>query len=395
MKITLHRYLMKEQLVPLSVCVLALSFVLVTGRMLQLTQYLFTSSVTLVDLAEIMAYAMPKLILYSLPLATLIGILLAFLRLNADSELIALRAAGIAFYQFLPPVLGVLVTVTAFSYFNAVFLVPLSNSAFEYKLRSLGKASLPALLKEGTFIDDIPKLVFFFQSVNASDLSIRGIFVQDQRQENVRVAIIAERARIVQQREANHLTMKLQDGFITRVGDDMKEAQCVSFKAYDLFISFDDLFDQPVKRVKQEMTLKELLVNMRTEQYEKFRRNFSMEFHQRLAFPLSCILLGLLGPPLGSLFRQGGRMAGITLGVAVFLAYYLAISAGKGLGKNGLLPPALAMWTPNVATLIAVCYFWIKAQRETPFQLAAAWKSVQPYFESVLGRFKPKRKERA
>jgi lipopolysaccharide export LptBFGC system permease protein LptF len=73
-----------------------------------------------------------------------------------------------------------------------------------------------------------------------------------------------------------------------------------------------------------------------------------------------------VGAPLGALFRQKGRMAGMTVGLGVFLAYYIALSAGKGLGENGLVSPLLAVWLPNFLTTLVVILLWRKVQREIP-----------------------------
>jgi lipopolysaccharide export system permease protein len=381
MNIILYRYIIKEQLVPLVVCLMGLSFVLITGRLLQLTRYLFNSSLSFVDLFEIIAFAMPKLILYALPMATITGILIAFVRLNSDNELTALRAAGVSFAQFLPPVLCVLTLVSALSFYSTLYLVPTSNNAFETKLKSLGRASLPLILKEGTFIDVIPNLIFFFRSVDPTNLTINGVFVQDHRQADVRMAIVADHAQIVYQKDQNNLTFKISNGIITRVSDNFKDAQAISFKLYDLSLSLDELLGSTGKnsKNKREMSLMELLQMIR----KKSDVGYSLEFHQRLAFPLSCLLLGLVGAPLGSLFRQRSRMTGITLGLGVFVAYYILLSAGKGLGENGLLPPFLAVWTPNLLTLVAAIYLWIKTHRETPFAVSSLWKNLGPRLESI------------
>jgi len=94
---------------------------------------------------------------------------------------------------------------------------------------------------------------------------------------------------------------------------------------------------------------------------------WSVELHQRIAFPSACLLLGLLGPPLGSLFRQRGRMTGITIGVGIFLAYYVLLSAGRTFGENS---PFFAVWTPNLLCFVLAVYLWTKMHRETPFYLA-------------------------
>ena len=90
--------------------------------------------------------------------------------------------------------------------------------------------SLPTFLKDGTFIDIVPNLVFYFREVNPSDLSIQGVFVQDQRQQDVRMVIVAERAQILTPRNINQIIFKISNGIITRVPDNLKDAQAGVFQ---------------------------------------------------------------------------------------------------------------------------------------------------------------------
>ncbi|NTW35221.1 MAG: LptF/LptG family permease, partial [Syntrophobacteraceae bacterium] len=55
-----------------------------------------------------------------------------------------------------------------------------------------------------------------------------------------------------------------------------------------------------------------------------------------------------------------------TLGVGVFLAYYVLLSAGKGLGENDIIPAWLAMWTPNILTTALALYLWSLMHADTP-----------------------------
>ena len=369
---TLYKYLIREQIVPLSVCFFGLSLILIMGRLLQLTRYLFTSSVTVGDLAAVMAFAMPNLVLYALPMATLVGVLLAFVRLNSDNELVALRAAGVGFHQFFPAIISLLVITTVFSFFNVLYLMPSANRAFEMKLKSLGRSILPVLLKEGTFIDIVPKIVFFFGSVDAANLKIEGIFVQDNRQPEVGVVIVADHAQIAYPPDLSQLIFKISSGMITRVADDLRNAQAIAFKNYDLALSMDELFgaSSGFTKGRKEMTLSELRAKMR-EKGPDYELSFALEYHRRLALPLSCLLLGLVGAPLGAMFRQSGRMAGITLGLGIFLTYYIVLSAGKGLGENGIISPFFAIWLPNLLTAMVAALLWVKMQREVPLSLGS------------------------
>ncbi|NTV42620.1 MAG: YjgP/YjgQ family permease [Syntrophobacteraceae bacterium] len=369
---TLTRYVIKEQLIPLGVCFLGICLILITGRLLQLTRYLFASSVNVWDIIELIGYAMPKLIIYAFPMATLIGVLLAFVRLNGDNELVGCRAAGVSFAQFLPAVVMVSSLATLLSFFNSVTILPHANSSFQNKFKSIGRVSIPAMLKEGTFIDLIPKLVFFFNSVNTADLAVQGILVQDQRQPDMRIVIIAERAQLAYQKDYSHIVFKIHNGIITRVPDNLKDAQAITFRTYELSLSLDEIFGTlpSGSRGRKEMSLSELY-SISYGEGKKTDPRFSLEFHSRLALPSSCLLLGLVGAPLGALFRQRGRLTGITLGILLFLAYYIGLSAGRGLGENRLVTPFIAMWGSNMGIAILVVYLWAKVHRETPFKIAS------------------------
>jgi lipopolysaccharide export system permease protein len=169
-------------LIAVPICLAGVFFVLLTGQLFQLMKILFSSSCSVWDIAEVVLLVMPRLAQFATPMAIMLGVMLVFVRLNGDNELIALRAAGTSFVEFLPPILGVLLFATVVSFINSLYIIPASNSAFEMKLRSLGRASVPTILKEGVFVSSIPKLVFFFRSVDHSDMSIKGVFIQDQRQ---------------------------------------------------------------------------------------------------------------------------------------------------------------------------------------------------------------------
>ena len=372
MRKTLYTYLVREQAVPVLICLAGVSFVLITGQLLQLMRILFASSCSLKDIGQIVLLAMPKLFLYSGPMATLLGVMLAFVRLNGDNELIAFRAAGTGFIDFLPPVLVVLLFATLLAFINAIYVIPISNSAFELKLKSLGRASIPALLKEGTFVSAIPKLVFFFRSVDHRDLSIKGVFLQDQRQPNEKVTITAEKAQIILPSDSSGIIFRIADGVITRTAKDLKDAQALAFKNYDFTISMDEIMGAAKEAVKskREMNLKEIYQQVKKSAKGRPQVYWSLEFHNRLAFPSACLLLGLLGPPLGALFRQRSRMTGVTIAVGIFLAYYVILSAGKGLGENGVVSPFFAVWTPNLLSLVLAVYLWTKLHRETPFAIA-------------------------
>ncbi len=378
----LYRYIIMEQLIPVGVCIFGLIVVFVTGRMMQLMQMLIGSNVTLFDLFELILLTMPMIMLFALPMATLIGILMGFLRLTSDNELMVMRSSGIKFSQFASPVLSVALLTTGISLVSAIHIMPHTNTLFRIKLNSLGRAALPALLKERTFINFIPGMILFFQSVEPTQLSLQGVYVQDERDQRVQSTIVAENGQIVYQEERDLLVIKITNGIITRIQEDFQNAQTVSFQEYELSFRMDELSNRgPVKfRGRGDMTFWELREESRkTKNIEEgVAAWFAMQLHQMLALPFGCLVLGLLAPPLGSRFRQANRMMAVLVGISLFLGYYVLLSAGKGLIKNGLLAPSIGIWTPNVVTLLLALALWVQTQREKPSRmlnrLAQPWQ---------------------
>jgi len=371
---------------PVLICLAGVCFVLVTGQLLQLLRILFASSCSMKDLAEILLLAMPRLLLYATPMSILLGVMLAFVRLNSDNELTAFRAAGISFLGFLPPVLVVLTIATALSFINAICVIPVTNHAFESKLRSLGRTTIPTLLKEGIFISNIPNLVFFFRSVDRTDYSIKGVFLQDQRQPEEKVTIVAESAQLVIPHDSSTITFKLANGMITRAAKNLLDAQAVAFKNYEFILTMDEIMGaEKGGRKRSEMSLAEIYEQVHKATNTKTLVWWSLEMHQRIAFPSACMLLGLLGPPLGAVFRQRSRMTGVTIGIGIFLIYYIMLSAGRGLGENNLIPPFFAVWTPNLLSLLLVIYLWTKLFRETPFYISLLGRPLNRIRHALLG----------
>src|SRR5712692_4036807 len=73
-----------------------------------------------------------------------------------------------------------------------------------------------------------------------------------------------------------------------------------------------------------------------------------------MAFPLGCIMLSLVGIPLGVSSRKGGKSAGyVTALFLAFFCYYLALISLTGMAKQRALPVEVAVWTPNAAFMLA------------------------------------------
>ena len=102
----LYRYLILEILPPFGVSLLGFTSIVFLGRMMKITQMIVVKGVGLIDVLKTCAYLLPYLLVFTLPMAATVGILLAMTRLTVDQEMIAMKTAGLSYGQLLPPVLG-------------------------------------------------------------------------------------------------------------------------------------------------------------------------------------------------------------------------------------------------------------------------------------------------
>ena len=102
----LYRYLVLEILPPFGVSLLGFTSIVFLGRMMKVTQMIVIKGVGLIDVLKTCVFLLPYLLVFSLPMAASVGILLSMTRLTVDQEVIAMKTAGLSYGQLLPPVLG-------------------------------------------------------------------------------------------------------------------------------------------------------------------------------------------------------------------------------------------------------------------------------------------------
>ena len=89
--------------------------------------------------------------------------------------------------------------------------------------------------------------------------------------------------------------------------------------------------------------------------------NLEINLADKTAWPFACVVGVILSLPLALRFGKRGRMVGMAMAIGAFFAYYLLVSAFAALGRNNAFPPTLAAWIPNIAFGVAgVFLLWLE-----------------------------------
>ena len=352
----LNKYIAGEILPGFLVNILVFTSIMLMARVMELANLVISKGVSLSLVAEILLLVTPKVLSMTLPMATLLSVLTAFLRLSADSELTVLRASGISLYQMSPPVLVFGFLVGLLTAVFSIWVAPETNWRFKTQLLDLAKARADLAIEEQTFIRSFPGLVFYVSQLSPGSDRMNQVFINDSRSENEDSIIVAQRGRLGVDLETGVLLFHLEDGVIDRVYADRQSTDSIFFETYELKISPGPEFEQEdapgVFRGRQETPTSQLRAASRASERDSDRIVYLLEWNRRLALPFTSFIMALIGLPLGASFRVRGRNFALIMGLGVFICYYVMFSLGWSLAESGVLPPSVAVWFSNVVLAV-------------------------------------------
>jgi lipopolysaccharide export system permease protein len=365
---TLYLYICREIAVPFLLGLATFTAALLMGRILQIADLVVARGVGLSSMLWLIVYLLPFFFMITLPMSLLLALLLAFGRLSADSEITAMKSCGVGLYSLLPPVLTcALITYLATTFVTA-YALPWGNTSFRNLLINIIQTRATINLKERVFNDDFPGLVIYVDRLSQEENIMSGILIQDERNPKDPSTIFADSGMIVTDAETKTLRLSLKNGGIHR-GVGKEDYRMLEFQDYDLTINLLQAARGIIK-TELDMTIAELRENLRTHPTDdKIRRDTLIEYHRRFALPLACFVFAVIGVPLGIQNHRSGKSAGFSISIGVILLYYIIFNTGKTLGQNGFVPPAVAVWSPDIIFLLLGGYLFRKtaAEQSIPF----------------------------
>jgi lipopolysaccharide export system permease protein len=281
---------------------------------------------------------LPSLLVIILPIAFFFGTLYALSKLNSDSELVVMGAAGYSRAQLSLPVFIAAFIVMALTYLCALVLMPAGQRAMNDKVVDIRSDIGAALLNEGEFNTPAKNLTVFIRDL-ASDGQFRGVMVYDDRNTKRPTTYLAERGVLAQTPAGARLIMF--DGTIEQTEKGGAQLSVLKFQSY----VFDlDQFAGPrgaVSRATSERYLSELLWPPASKDItEKIRNAYLAEAHNRLSEPLYCIAFALIALAAITRGRRARGAYALRLTMAFLLGSALRI-AGYGIQGLATRQPAL------------------------------------------------------
>lgn len=347
---TLDRYLIREILVPLGLSLLVLTFVLEIPPILREAEALIARGVEWSIVGHVLLLLLPQALGITIPMSVLLGILIAFGRLSADREFVALQACGVSIFRLIRPVaLIALLAMVADAYVMIVAL-PNANQTFREILFNVVANRAESNVKPRVFFDDFPNRTLYVRDVVPSG-GWREVFLGDTTRPDETTVYLAKEGRLVIDRDKRTVVVELKNGTRhTTLTSKPEEYEGGEFETILISLDPDAVFPRfvPAKGIP-EMSIAELEQSV-VEGAKTGNPGNNQRFmiQQKFSIPIAALVLALIGLALGVSNRKDGRLASFVLGFGVIFVYYVCLWTARAAAIGGRFPAALAPWIPNV-----------------------------------------------
>lgn len=358
----LSRYVFREILTSSALATALATFVIFLQRSSRLFEILVRSAKGVAFL-ELCVLVLPPVLLLSIPFGVLVGILVGLGRMSADNEMIAMRSGGVSSRIVVAPVVTFALLATGISAACALWLNPLAIRAFYKIVNREGSSQITADVEprvfEEQFTNDNTVLYVDDVKSEAGPVMWRGVFIADltppsERKTGLKDQPVGPKVTVAREALAqadpthNRVQLTLRD-------QSVHDAPYHSKSPTGVMVLTENEQQEQKAKPYEEMFTRELLQFIHSHARKTQEGTDSLiELHRRLALPVGCLMLALVGIPLGASSRKGGRSAGYVWAIFLaFFCYYLAYISLTRLASSHSLQVELASWLPNAAFFIA------------------------------------------
>ncbi|HAY20689.1 LPS export ABC transporter permease LptF [Desulfobacca acetoxidans] len=366
----IYRHLWRECWDIFAVGLLAITVIVFMGRITRVMQMIITKGVSLIDIGKFCVLLLPYLLLFTVPMAAMIAVLITFLRLSNDNEIMALKTSGVSVLQLLPPILAFALVISSAALFFSLYATPWGNQEMRRLLSEVTKRRADLGIREQVFNNDFEHVVLFVNRVPTSGGPMEGVFLSDDRDPQVPITIAADKALLLFDPKSERLIMQLFQGRVLRLSEDATSFHSIEFETYQVPLELFKFVPKP--KSEDEMFLGELRQALAQHKPGTLDYNkLLVELNRRFSLPVGACIMILIAMPLGISTQIKGRAVGLIMGLVIFLLYYLLLTAAWRLGQHAIIPPGLAPWLPDFIFLFVAWGLWRRSRRDIPIGAGA------------------------
>jgi LPS export ABC transporter permease LptF len=356
----IYRYVVREFLESFLFGLAVFSSILLLDQIFQLINLFLSKGISLWVVVRLFVLILPNIFSLAVPMASLLGILLAYGRLSEDNEITALRSTGMSYFRFTMPTLALIALFSvSLVYFN-MDLSPRTHRQFRKMYQEI-LIQRPLVKFEEKAITSVDEYRIYVEKVDRKTNTLYGINIYrfDPQDQGVPWRISASSAAVSV--SPHGIVFHLSNGYWQKANP-AKPSDLVhlNFTTYQFSIPFGGQA-MPFSQSLREMSGAQLLAEIDDYKTRKLPTAFlENEYWLRWTISLAPLVLAIAGMPLGMIFERGGKSIGFGMSLLILFGFYTLLVTGLNIGEKGYIPARYILWLPDIVTLAVGVLLWRK-----------------------------------
>jgi len=166
-------------------------------------------------------------------------------------------------------------------------------------------------------------------------------------------------------------------------------------KSFDDFIP-DNVRSEILDKCNNSLTVVRGNIDMLSKEYQernKVKRSHWIEWHRKLTLSVACLVLFMIGAPLGSIIRKGGLGTPLVFAVIFFVVFHLLNTFGEKFAREGILSGLEGMWLSTLVLVPIGIFLTIKAMSDSQLFNKEYYSRLLKGVKGLLSKFRVKKAE--
>jgi LPS export ABC transporter permease LptF len=385
----IERYIITAILPYFGLSLLLLTFVLLAQQAGKFVEILGSADPSLDAVADLALGLIPNILIFTLPMSVLIGTATGLSRVGSDSELIAMRAAGVGNWRIVSPVLLLGVVFTLLTLYVGFEIAPKATHLMRQAALKVTLSKIESPIQPNTINTEMPGKVIYVREGDKARGQWERVFIHWREGEGDLRLITARSGRLDVTGEQTELV--LTDAVVTTLPSVPAapaaghSGQIVTESSAQFRIRLNTGRNALLKRFQERPTeIDELhwrkVLKMARSARGSERLSMLTILNKRLALCCAALAFALLGVGLGGRTRRVGRGQAVLASLGAMLLYYLLLLGGEHLSRSGALPPLLGSWLATLVALVVGLVLLFTGERRL-----SGWRHKRGLRASVTG----------
>lgn len=387
---TISRYLLQAVVPYFLFSWVLLSVVLFVQQAGRFSDIFFSANIPASLIWQLTFALIPNVVAFTCPMAALVGVIIGLSKMEGDSELVAIRAAGVGNLQITIPIALLGVVLSIFALLVNIYGVPFAARIVRQVATQTAIYKLESPIEPGVFNTEVAGYTIYVKDGNLADGSWQNIFIYNEDEKTGTTRLITSRRGRIDSRD-EYSELVLENAVASTFSKSGDVEKYVSENIGEIRFAIKTKRGELIEKLRStELTPEELglgdLSAYASQKEGKERTEAQILWQRRIILSLTPFIFCILGTSMMLRFHGRGRGFGVFVALLSLIVYFLLAFLGEQLVRTGRIPVALGGMLPIAVSIAAILWFSLAGRIDLSTGLVHRVKEILSGLGSRLGK---------